>query len=262
MKKINWVESLRFYSKLIGDNPNYVQGPGGNTSYKNDKKIWIKASGTRMSKALTEEIFVPLSLDGKVLKKTKLKPSIELDFHLIIPYKFVIHTHSYGSLIYAIGSRGEEKLFKRDDIAFVNYQTPGVNLCKEIISKLDFKKHKSIVLQNHGFISWGNTMEEAYVKLVKFEKFAIESNPHKNIEKVIDHPKALTPDYAVFLSPLTMEEIIKLEGLDSWKKIMCTKMQSIVQHLNLDEEINYLSKSEVEKLQNWSAEKHRVNLNL
>ena len=40
-----------------------VQGAGGNTSYKNGNKMWIKASGKWLANATHENIFVLVDLD-------------------------------------------------------------------------------------------------------------------------------------------------------------------------------------------------------
>ena len=38
-------------SHLIGDDSNLVQGAGGNTSYKENGEMWVKASGKWLSEA-------------------------------------------------------------------------------------------------------------------------------------------------------------------------------------------------------------------
>ena len=54
--------SLKSLSASIGTDPMLVQGAGGNTSIKIGSQIWVKASGTWLQNALTEEIFIPIDL--------------------------------------------------------------------------------------------------------------------------------------------------------------------------------------------------------
>ena len=79
-------------SALIGRDSMLVQGAGGNTSYKSDDKMWIKASGKWLSDSMEEGIFIPVDVvkikqniknnkdnpleDSYVINKT-LRPSIE-----------------------------------------------------------------------------------------------------------------------------------------------------------------------------------------
>ena len=49
--------AFRALSAALGSDPLRVQGPGGNTSIKDGDVMWIKASGTELANALTEDIF-------------------------------------------------------------------------------------------------------------------------------------------------------------------------------------------------------------
>ena len=44
-----YIKQLVEVSRKYGSDSRYVIAGGGNTSYKNDKKIWVKASGDRKS---------------------------------------------------------------------------------------------------------------------------------------------------------------------------------------------------------------------
>ena len=57
------LKNLIAISKYIGRNLDLVQGAGGNTSIKQNNKMWIKASGTWLSKSIEENIFVEVNLD-------------------------------------------------------------------------------------------------------------------------------------------------------------------------------------------------------
>lgn len=244
-----------------------VQGPGGNTSFKSDQEMWIKASGKRLSYAVDQEIFVGVNVKNGLLidPQSHLKPSIEKDFHLLIPYPYVIHTHSLGSIALAIADDFGDRASDHPDIAFVEYGRPGKDLCTQIAQTLDFQIHKGAILQNHGFLTWGNKIEDAYSVLENFEK---SMEVPVNLEAIImneslkiDHPKAITPDYAVFLSPHTESEILGFMGANLWKREMYLVAQSAAALIRMKSKVNYLQDNEVIALQNWDAEKFRTAAN-
>ena len=99
-------------SNFFGKQKEYVIAGGGNTSYKNDKYIWIKASGTSLA-TLDENGFVQLDReklkkvskgsysenpfererqvkedlnDAIVNKEAGLRPSVETSMHDLIGY--------------------------------------------------------------------------------------------------------------------------------------------------------------------------------
>lgn len=238
-----------------------VQGPGGNTSFKNAEKMWVKASGTRLSEALDREIFAEVSvLDGAgISTEAKLRPSIEKDFHLLVPFSYVIHTHSLNAMSLAINKATNLEDLENAKIAFVPYARPGKDLCSAISEVVDFNRHASAILRNHGFLTWGNSMEEAYNRLLTMES----NHPQFDVlnQSTVDnnlmmHPKAITPDYAVFLSPYTQEEIELFKNENSWQKEMYL-VSKLAISIASPENVEYLSEDEVHELQNWEAEKFR-----
>ena len=116
-------------SQQIGANPLLVQGPGGNTSIKQDGRMWIKASGTELSDALDEDIFVAVDpdralaeLDGAgdgscrsalIDSDCGLRPSIETTFHALFPQRFVFHFHSVATICHAIAVEGRASLAEK-----------------------------------------------------------------------------------------------------------------------------------------------------
>ena len=52
---------LRRVSARLGHDPLLVQSAGGNTSVKADGVMWIKASGTLLAQAETQEFSFPLT---------------------------------------------------------------------------------------------------------------------------------------------------------------------------------------------------------
>jgi rhamnose utilization protein RhaD (predicted bifunctional aldolase and dehydrogenase) len=156
------IQSLIEISKFYGKNKSFVIAGGGNTSYKTDDKLWVKASGFALA-TITEEGFAVL--DRKKLAKiseneystdpfererqikddladatiTKDKrPSVETSLHDCINYKFVIHLHP--TLVNGVmcGNDVEklmEPLFGADAL-FIPYIDPGYILFKEVEAKI------------------------------------------------------------------------------------------------------------------------------
>jgi len=262
-----WPADLDLYSSRIGENVLMVQGPGGNTSFKDGKIMWVKASGTRLIDAVVKKIFVGVDTQsGETLQdQNHLRPSIEKDFHLLIPFPYVVHTHSLRAIAFAIEGDFGSKAKEFPEIAFVPYARPGADLCNSLSGILDYRKHKAAILQNHGFLTWGQTMEDAYEILMAFEsdgpKVNLEDIDGNSAETILDHSRAITPDYAVFLSASTQDEILNFTGDDLWKKYMYYVAMEAINHVGPDKEINYLTPEEVFTLQNWESEKFRVAKN-
>jgi len=263
MQKRPWPVELDSYSTQIGENILMVQGPGGNTSYKDGEVMWVKASGTLLADANDKEIFtaVDQNTGDSFSNEKNLRPSIERDFHLLIPFAFVIHTHSFRAISIAIESGFGSKASDYPEIAFIPYARPGAELCISLSKLLDFNKHKAAILQNHGFLTWGDTMEEAYAVLIDFESESPAINLEEELGNVsnspLDHPKAITPDYAVFLSTCSEEEILGFTESNLWKKQMYLIARAAAQQASLYSGIQYLSAEETHSLQNWESEKYR-----
>lgn len=166
-------------SQEIGAQPLLVQGPGGNTSVKIDGQMWIKASGTELAEALDRNIFVSVDparamqeLDGAgdgscrsalIDLDCGLRPSIETTFHTIFDHKFVFHFHSVATICHAIAVEGRnalaEKLSGSRWVA-APYRKPGIPLTRAIRDAVGTRDIQVVVLNNHGIIIGGNTIDE------------------------------------------------------------------------------------------------------
>ncbi len=171
--------AFRALSARLGQDPLRVQGAGGNTSIKSDGVMWIKASGTELADAERSDIFVAVDRDAAKAEaygdgdgscKTTvlnpavtLRPSIETTFHAALDWAVVAHTHSIATLTHGVSPQGRVAAAKKLDglpVAFVPYAKPGLPLTRQILSKIT-PKTQVVVLENHGLICCGNTVEEA-----------------------------------------------------------------------------------------------------
>jgi NAD(P)-dependent dehydrogenase (short-subunit alcohol dehydrogenase family)/rhamnose utilization protein RhaD (predicted bifunctional aldolase and dehydrogenase) len=188
------IEELIEISKFYGGNKEYVIAGGGNTSFKNEETIWIKASGQSLAE-LTEDGLVSLSREKlhvissnnysdepsereeqvktdmfmSILDPGKNKrPSVETSLHEIIQYKYVVHLHP--TIINGIlCSRNAKSLILKlfgENVLFVPYTDPGYILFKKLESEIIsfrqkfLKEPQVIFLENHGiFVGADSTIE-------------------------------------------------------------------------------------------------------
>ncbi len=184
------IQQLVSISRKYGQDPDYVIAGGGNTSYKDDERIWIKASGVSMSD-IDEDGFVCLDrkklqvvssknysssasdreqqvkedLHKAILYPANKRPSVETSMHEIIQFPFVVHTHPtlVNGLLCARDSKNAvEKLFG-DEVLYVEYTDPGYVLFKAVDEGLkEFRAEKGkephiIFLENHGVFVGADT---------------------------------------------------------------------------------------------------------
>lgn len=186
--------------RRIGADPLLIQGPGGNTSIKLGGVMWIKASGTELADAGARQIFVAVDpekarseIDGAgdgtcraalLDPKGPLRPSIETTFHALLPQRFVVHVHSIATIGHATSAEGQARLVERLaglDWIWVPYVKPGVPLTQGIREVTGGRAPKVIVLENHGLIVAGETVEEVAALLEAVEarlKLPVLVRPH------------------------------------------------------------------------------------
>jgi NAD(P)-dependent dehydrogenase (short-subunit alcohol dehydrogenase family)/rhamnose utilization protein RhaD (predicted bifunctional aldolase and dehydrogenase) len=188
------IKELIEISKYYGSNKDFVIAGGGNTSFKDDETIWIKASGQSLA-GLSEEGLVALSRpklhiissavysEEPVLREEQVKedlfrsildpgknrrPSVETSLHEIIKYKFIVHLHP--TLVNGIlCSRSAKSLIQKlfaDSVLFVSYTDPGYTLFKKLESEIISYRGKFshdpqiIFLENHGSFVGADSTDE------------------------------------------------------------------------------------------------------
>jgi rhamnose utilization protein RhaD (predicted bifunctional aldolase and dehydrogenase)/NAD(P)-dependent dehydrogenase (short-subunit alcohol dehydrogenase family) len=188
------IKELIEISKYYGNNKDYVIAGGGNTSFKDDETIWIKASGQALAE-MTEEGLVALNReklhvissntysDDPSAREEEVKadmflsildpgknrrPSVETSLHEIIRYKFVVHLHptQINGILCSRNSKSlTHKLFG-DRVLFVPYTDPGYILFKKLDSEIINYRHKFqhdpqiIFLENHGVFVGADSTDE------------------------------------------------------------------------------------------------------
>jgi rhamnulose-1-phosphate aldolase/alcohol dehydrogenase len=93
------------------------------------------------------------------------RPSIETLLHAFLPATAVLHTHA-DAILALTNTRGREQTVRAcfgDDVILVPYRRPGFRLSRDVADAFDAQPDaKGLVLMNHGLITWGDSVQEAY----------------------------------------------------------------------------------------------------
>ncbi|RWA83835.1 class II aldolase/adducin family protein [Mesorhizobium sp.] len=166
--------ALRALSARIGGNPHLTQAAGGNTSLKAGDTLWIKASGTWLKDALSDDIMVPVAMGPLIeaverrdpaadkpqafaigaLNPRGLRPSIETTVHALMPQRVVLHVHCVDTISLAVQADCETEVARRLDgieWAYVPYRRPGLPLAQAIAERLR-PGVDVLILGNHGLV--------------------------------------------------------------------------------------------------------------
>ena len=190
MKEINELIEI---SRRYGSDKNYVIAGGGNTSYKNDKYIWIKGSGTSLAE-IDEDGFVRLDREKLKIIKDKVypadvvkreeevkndlaaaiddkpgkRPSVETSLHELLDFAFVVHTHpaKVNGLTCSVNAEEKTKELFGNEALFVEYTDPGYVLFKKVYEKVkkyeaeNGKQPQIVFLENHGVFVAADTTQD------------------------------------------------------------------------------------------------------
>ena len=192
----NELEALARMSRTLGQNKDQILAAGGNTSFKDDKSIWVKGSGAELGyididgfvecdrKMLEANLGKTYSQDqDQSFKRARLdllstmvdpdyplQPSVETSIHVLLQAPFVAHTHP--TLVNALtSSRNGKKIINElfsDKAVFVEYNYPGFELFSRVKEEIvKFRKVQGrdpgiIFLKNHGIVVGGNNPEDIY----------------------------------------------------------------------------------------------------
>jgi len=153
----------------------------GNVSVKISKdKIVVTPTG-KSKGFLKQKDLLLINLKGKILKGSS-KPTTELAMHLFIyqkrkDVKAVVHAHPPCSTAFAVAAIGLDKyvlpevIVSLGNIPLAKYATPSTKEVPDSISNL-IKNHDAILLKNHGVVTVGKNVKDAYHKLERVEHFA------------------------------------------------------------------------------------------
>lgn len=192
---IQGLHELVALSREYGAGRDWVIGGGGNTSFKDDHFMWIKASGTTLGE-ITEEQFVKMDrarldaiwqkqypLDTEERERCALedlmaarapgenqkRPSVETLMHALFPHRFVFHTHP--TLLNGLTcSRNAEEAARRllgDRVLWIPTVNPGYILARTIFDLVQRWRAEHdgtypliLIMQNHGLVVAGDSVQD------------------------------------------------------------------------------------------------------
>ena len=202
-------ELVQTAKALIGDG--LVRGAGGNVSAREDETMWISPSGFSLAEAGVED-YVGVGISSGELTAGEHRPSSEVLMHLAIyrsrtEENAVIHTHPPTMIALTAAGHDLRPMFA-DYYVYLGRNVPHLPYVTVTTAELSAAVKGvvvdpdcyGIVLRNHGAITVGKSVKEAYFRTLAIEEQAI-----------IQHA-ALQVGYPEFLGE---EELTKLDELGS-----------------------------------------------
>jgi len=161
---------------------NFVAANDGNISCRvGEDTIWVTPTG--VSKGyMAKDILVKMSLDGEILESGALGPSSEIKMHILIyrenpEVMGVTHAHPVVCTSFAVAGIALDKaiypeaLVTLGSVPCLHYETPGSHGVVDSIRPY-CKTYHALLLGNHGALSWGRSLTEAFYRMEAMEHYA------------------------------------------------------------------------------------------
>jgi len=162
-------------------NRGYVVANDGNITCKvSDDALWTTPTG--VSKGfMSEDMLILVDLDGKVLQGSA-KPSSELKMHLRVyrenpEIRACVHAHPTTASSFAVAGLAldrpilPEGIMMLGEVPVAPYATPGTQEVPDSIAPY-CKSHNAVLLANHGALTWGSDLMQAYMRMESLENYA------------------------------------------------------------------------------------------
>ena len=187
------LEVIEKISHKYGGDSNFVLAGGGNTSFKDEKYLYIKGSGTALA-TITKDGFVKMSREAlasiwtktysndkdkresevlsdmmasKCVGEEAKRPSVETLLHNLFSQPYVLHVHPAIVNGLTCSQDGEDAMKKMfPNAIWVNETEPGYILaskCRTLINEYEAttgQKANLLFLQNHGIFFAANNETE------------------------------------------------------------------------------------------------------
>ncbi|GAA0291780.1 L-fuculose-phosphate aldolase [Gracilibacillus halotolerans] len=186
-----------------------VVGAGGNLSMRDGDYMYISPSGFDLQD-IQDEDWVKVNIaTGEVL--SELKPSSELHMHLQCFRKrddinSVLHAHPSYSV--GVSSTGKEipSMFPDfpamiKNIKYLDYMIPTTNILADAVGDV-IHETDVVVMRNHGVLTVGTSMKEAYF----FMQLTEEAAKVYTISSSVGEPRILTENECSDLKNLSSEK--------------------------------------------------------
>ncbi len=162
---------------------NYCAANDGNISCRTaDNALWVTPSG--VSKGfLTEDILIKIDLDGNILENPgNRRISSEVKLHLKVyqnrdDVNAVVHAHPPVATAFACARKAmtrpvvSEAVLNLGEVPCAPFAVPGTEeLAESIVPYIH--GHAAVLMANHGAVTWGSSMIQAYYRLETLEYYA------------------------------------------------------------------------------------------
>lgn len=200
------IEELNKYAHKLVDQ-GLVVGAGGNLSMRDGSYMYISPSGFDL-KEIEPHQWVKVDITtGEI--EGNLRPSSEVLMHLECFRKneeiqAVLHAHPTYSVGVSSAGKDIPPLFPDfpamvKSVGYIDYVIPTTNLLAEKVAELVDKD--VIIMRNHGVLTLGKTMKEAYF----FMQLTEESAKVYTISSIFGGPRVLTEQECEDLRNLSAE---------------------------------------------------------
>ncbi len=210
------LQELVTISRQVGENPEWVLAGGGNTSFKDNQYLYVKASGHQLA-TISEDGFAKMDrsrlqaiwgkqyprdveqreaaaladlMDAR-LPGEQRRPSVESLMHELFPHPFVIHTHPAivnGLTCSQEGHDAAGRLFGPRAL-WIPVCNPGYVLAVKMREAADAYKQRRgtfpqlVLVQNHGLVVAGaspDQIDELHELVLSVMRSAIGRAPDAN----------------------------------------------------------------------------------
>lgn len=159
----------------------FIASNDGNISCKvSDNEVWCTPTG--VSKGfMTEDMLVKMDLDGNIIEGT-YKGTSEIKMHFRVfkenpQVHSVVHAHPPIATAFAIAGLSLEDpilvegILALGSVPLVHYGTPGTNEIPDGVAPY-CKDYNAVLLANHGALTWGQNIIQAYYRMETLEYYA------------------------------------------------------------------------------------------
>ena len=189
---MNEIENLIEISRHYGADSRFVIAGGGNTSFKNKEKLWVKASGSSLAtisedgfavldreklRVLSQRSYSADSAEREEQVKTDLenaciskgrRPSVETSMHNAIDFSYVVHLHPtlVNGLMCSNNAKHDLRRLFGEKALYVPYTDPGYVLFKVVEDSIAthrkaFGEEPAVIwLQNHGIFVAADSIDD------------------------------------------------------------------------------------------------------
>lgn len=159
----------------------FVASNDGNISIRlSDNQVLITPTGVSKGE-MTPDMLIITDLDGNMIEGSRGK-STETAMHLRlyrenINIGAVTHAHPAAATAFAVAHIPLDKpvypeaLVILGEVPLAPYATPGTSEVPESVAPFA-KTHRAVLLANHGALTWGKNLHEAWFRLESLENFA------------------------------------------------------------------------------------------